>query len=144
MKKVAREKIQAMRIYITHCTGIKNNKLRESGKLVAPDELYQSFFTQRFMARCKQQKVNWAIFSDQYGIWSPNEKKPWYEKHPDTVTEAEFQHLISDFDTKLKPYSEIWFYRHRGWFHPFYQKIIHHSALSNRIKLFSHIQNIGE
>ena len=45
------------------------------------------------MNKCKEKKVEWAIFSDLYGIWFPSIKHEWYEKPPNTVTEEEFKKL---------------------------------------------------
>lgn len=131
-----------MRIYLTHCTGIKNNSLKISGTRVTPDQLYLSTHTQRFVSRCKEQKVNWGIFSDKYGIWFPNVKRCWYDKHPETVTESEFVELLGNFDNNLKDFSEIWFYNNPSWFHPLYQRIISSSILNSRIRAFSHLKAI--
>ncbi|MBL4657925.1 MAG: hypothetical protein JKX73_07995 [Flavobacteriales bacterium] len=131
-----------MRIYITHCTGIKDNSLRISNKLITPDQLYASVLTQRFISRCEGQKVKWAIFSDYYGIWYPDIKRLWYDKHPDMVTEQEFTELLGSFDENLKDFSEIWFYNNPSWLHPLYQRIISSSRLTSRIKKFSHLKDI--
>ena len=131
-----------MRIYITHCTGIKDDSLMSSDKMVAPETLYVSALTQRFMRRCKSTQVKWAIFSDQYGIWFPEVKHKWYEKHPDSVTDEEFAELLSGFDKNLEEFSEIWFYNHPSWFHSLYQRIIRESTLNQRIRTFSHLKDI--
>ena len=44
--------------------------------------------------------VDWAIFSDLYGVWFPDVRHPWYEKNPATVTESEFRGLVNDFDSQ--------------------------------------------
>ena len=69
-----------MRIYLTHCSAKKDNSLRNSTKKMAPDKLYMATPTQRFMSQCKEQCVKWAIFSEKYGVWFPEEKHEWYEK----------------------------------------------------------------
>ena len=71
-----------MRIYLTHCSAKKDNSLRNSSKLLTPDMLYMATPTQRFMIQCKEKHVNWAIFSDKYGVWFPEEKHESYEKDP--------------------------------------------------------------
>jgi hypothetical protein len=68
-----------MRIYVTHCSAKKDRTLKHSGKKVTPDRLYTAAPLQRFMNRCKEKKVQWAIFSDKYGIWFPHEKHEWYD-----------------------------------------------------------------
>lgn len=131
-----------MRIYITHCSAKKDDSLRNTGRKVTPDRLYTATPTQRFMKRCKDKKVNWAIFSDLYGVWFPDVEYEWYEKDPGEVTEDEFRKLLSDFDEKLKDYGEIWFYHNPGRFHPLYKKLLAQTKLKDRIRLFTHINQI--
>ena len=90
------------------------------------------------MSRCKEQGVNWAIFSDKYGIWFPNVEHEWYEKGPDTVTDQEFQDLLNDFDLKLQDYDEIWFYYNPSRFHRLYQRLLQETSLQDKIRRFSH------
>ena len=56
-------------IYITHCSVKKDSSIKELRKKVTPDKLYTATPTQRFMNKCIRNKVNWCIFSDEYGIW---------------------------------------------------------------------------
>jgi hypothetical protein len=131
-----------MRIYLTHCTGIKDDRLKETGTAVAPNALYTSMPIQRFIARCHIKNVKWAIFSDLYGVWHPHQKHTWYDKHPDTVTEEEMKQLVRDFDEELQDFSEIWFYNNPSWFHRLYKMLVKRSSLSNRITLFSRLKEI--
>lgn len=131
-----------MRIYLTHCTGVKDDTLRKTGEKVTPDQLYQSIPIQRFFTTCKAQRVAWAIFSDKHGIWFPNLKHGWYDKHPDDVSKDEFEWLVENFDDNLNNFSEIWFYNNPAWFHSLYSRILEHSSLKDRIKLFSHLAEI--
>ncbi len=94
------------------------------------------------MRACGEKEVEWAIFSDLYGVYFPNEKHEWYEKHPNKVTEEEFKELLKDFDEKLGSYHEIWFYFHPARFHSLYRKLIRESQYREKIKLFSKIQEI--
>lgn len=57
------------RIYVTHCSHRKNPVLMKNNKRVTPDKLYTTTPTQRFMNKCKNKGVNWAILSDKYGVW---------------------------------------------------------------------------
>lgn len=41
--------------------------------------------------------VEWAIFSDLYGVWFPDVEYEWYEKDPGTATEEEFSKLLEGF-----------------------------------------------
>lgn len=106
-----------MKIYLTHCSAKKDDSLKNSGRKVPPDKLYTATPTQRFMNKCKETHVNWAIFSDLYGVWFPDIEHKWYEKDPNTVTEKEFYQLLDDFNRKLQRYEEIWFYYNPGRFH---------------------------
>jgi len=131
-----------MRIYLTHCTGIKRDDLKNTGEQVHPEELYLSVPFQRFVRTCQENNVTWAVFSDLYGIWFPQQTRPWYDKHPDTVTSDELNKLIRNFDTDLKDFSEIWFYNNPSWFHKLYQMVLTKSSLSARITTFSKLKEI--
>ena len=131
-----------MKIYITHCSAKKDNSLKNTGKKVTPDKLYTATPTQRFMNKCKAKNVNWAIFSDLYGVWFPDIEHEWYEKDPDTVTDQEFRNLVNDFDQKLQSYGEIWFYYNPGRFHPLYEKLLQETKLKDKVKRFTHIREI--
>ena len=131
-----------MKIYITHCSAKKDDSLRDTGLEVTPDKLYLATPTQRFMKRCKNTAVNWAILSDLYGVWFPEIKHVWYEKNPNTVSQKEFNDLLNDFDQKLQKYDEIYFYYNPGRFHSLYKRLITQSKLKDKIKLFSHIAEI--
>jgi len=131
-----------MRIYLTHCSAKKDNSLKHTGKKVTPDKLYTATPTQRFMNKCKEKEVKWAIFSDLYGVWFPNVEHEWYEKDPDTVTEQEFRNLLNDFNQELQSYDEIWFYYNTGRFHPLYKELLQETRLRNKVKRFTHIREI--
>lgn len=131
-----------MRIYITHCSAKKDDSLKHTGKKVTQDKLYTATPTQRFMNKCKDEQVKWAIFSDLYGVWFPNVYHEWYEKDPDTVTEQEFENLVNDFDQKLREYDEILFYYNSGRFHPLYERLLQETNLRYKVKRFTHIREI--
>ena len=128
------------RIYITHCSAKKDNSLKDTGQKVFPDELYTATPAQRFMKKCKKAGVNWAIFSDLYGVWFPDVKHEWYEKNPDKVTEQEFSKLLHNFESMLDCYGEVYFYHNPGRFHKLYKNLINRADL-NIIK-FSHLNEI--
>ena len=104
--------------------------------------LYTATPTRRFMSKCHERNVSWAIFSDLYGVWFPSIEHEWYEKDPDTVTEQEFRGLVDDFDRKLKNYEEIWFYYNPGRFHSLYEKLLQETKLKDKVKRFTHIREI--
>jgi hypothetical protein len=130
-------------IYITHCSAKKDDSLKNTGIQVTPDRLYTSTSIRRFMDRCKQENVKWAIFSDHYGIWFPHEKHEWYDKHPSKVTKSEYRSLVNNFDNALEAYNRIFFYHNPGRFHKLYEQLIQDSALTTRIILISHLDSIN-
>ncbi|THF74356.1 DUF6884 domain-containing protein [Cohnella fermenti] len=129
-----------MKIYITHCSAQKNDLVK--GSAVPPDVLYTSSKIQGFINNCKKLNVEWAIFSDLYGVIFSYEQIEWYDKHPNKVTETEYQQLLSEFDEKLRNYSEIWFYHHPKYFHKIYKRILDETTLKNKLHTFTHIYEI--
>jgi len=133
-----------MRIYITYCSAQKNDALKSTGIEVTPDVLYLSKRRiQPFMETCKQKGVRWAIFSDLYGVWFSEEKHTWYDKSPDSVSEAEFKELLDNFDNRLAGYDEIYFYRPSPiYFHSLYRRLLQETRLRERIRIISSIYEI--
>jgi hypothetical protein len=76
-------------------------------------------------------------------VWFPEVRHEWYEKDPNTVTEAEFSVLVRDFDDKLASHSEIFFYYNPGRFHPLYERLLDRSALADRVKRITHLRDIA-
>ena len=105
--------------------------------------MYTAIPIQRFMLKCKDLSVNWAVFSDRYGVWFPNIEHEWYEKDPNDVTNEELRKLVEDFDHKLSSFEEIWFYYNPGRFHSLYKRLLQNTPLKNRIKLITHLQDIS-
>ena len=134
--------LRKMRIYITHCSAKKDTSLKETAKKVTPEKLYTAAPLQRFMSKCKERGVQWAILSDRYGIWFPEKKNEWYEKDPNTVTEREFRELVSDFEQKLGNYDEVYFYHNPGRFHSLYRRLLREAKVNAKIVLFSHLSEI--
>jgi hypothetical protein len=130
------------KVYITHCSAKKDQSLKGKLKKVEPFNLYTATPTQRFMKKCQRTGVNWAIFSDKYGIWRSNEKHPWYEKNPNKVSDEEFKTLLNNFNTSLSEYAEIWFYYNPGRFHPLYEKLLKNTSLKSKIRKFTHLDEI--
>jgi len=73
-------------LFFTHCCAKKDDSLKGTGKKVLPLELYLATPTQRFMRRCIEMGVEWAIFSDKHAFVFPKDKIEWYEKPPDTLS----------------------------------------------------------
>ncbi len=134
-----------MNLYITHCTKIKDDSLKEKDIEVSPDKLYTGKKIQRFMKKCKDCNVKWAIFSDLYGVWFFDVKHKWYEKHPNEVTPQEFDNLVKESEEKLKGFDKIYFYANykSHYFHHLYKEAI--EELKNKglnILLISHLTDI--
>jgi hypothetical protein len=133
------------RIYITNCSFTKDSNLENTIIKVTPDKLYTATSIQRFMRRCQESGVNWAIFSDKYDIVFPTDKIPWYEKDPDDVKESEYQVLFHNFAEKIWIYNEIWFYYNPGRFHPLYKRLLKDAKIKGMgIHLFSHLAEIKQ
>ena len=131
-----------MRVYLTHCSKDKSPQAKASGEKLPPDQLYTDAGLQEFIAACKSAGVAWAILSDQYGVFSPDETHEYYEKPPASVTSEEENVIRGQFTQRLAEYGEIWFYTRPNTFHPFYQRVLTQSFLSDRIHLFTDLGEI--
>lgn len=131
-----------MKIYLTHCSKEKSARARESGGSYPPDELYTDPELLAFIARCKESENNWAILSDRYGLFLPDEKHAYYEKPPSSVTLEEEMAITRDFHIRLAEYTEILFYVRRDTFHPFYERVLKNGPLAGRTTLFEDLKNI--
>ena len=132
-----------MRIYLTHCSKDKSLAAKASGDNLPADLLYTDAGLQEFITACKLDGVAWAILSDQYGIFSPDETRAYYEKPPASVTPQEETILIDQFSHRLEAYEEIWFYVRPETFHPLYERILMRSTLSGRVHLFSDLGEVN-
>lgn len=132
-----------MRIYITHCSAKKETSLKNTNIKVTPDKLYTATPTQRFIKKCKERNVKWALFSDLYGVWFPTIERQWYDKDPKTVTSQEFLELTKNFEKELRDYDEIFFYYNSGHFHPLYKRLLRETKINSKITLFSHLIEIS-
>lgn len=110
-------------LYITHCSREKQDGIKETGEAVTPDRLYTSPSLIKFVNFCKRSELDWAIFSDKYGVVFPEETIQWYSKPPDTVTTKEFEQLLENFNTRLAGFDEIYFYHRSGETHLVFQQI---------------------
>jgi hypothetical protein len=136
------------RIYFTHCTYKKDNSLRASGEQVRPDRLYVGKKIQGFIQKCRSAGVEWAIFSNEYGIWFWNERHAWYDTSPnDLENNAEKKrHLFDDASRKLEQYDIVYFYANykSRRFHRVYRQLSEDLLKSGvNIHLFSHKSEIG-
>ncbi len=63
---------EARRLYFTHCSWKKDDKLKGTHIKVSPQALYKLPKTQGFIKACEEEEVEWAIFSDKYAFVFPN------------------------------------------------------------------------
>ena len=134
--------MSSRKIYLTHCSAKKNLVFKDTKTKVTSDKLYTATPTQRFINECKIKGVNWAIFSDKYGIWFSNDLHEWYDKNPNRITEDEFNRLVREFDRSLRRFNEIYFYHNPGRFHKLYKRLLKSSELRAKIKLVTHLNEI--
>jgi len=132
-----------MRIYLTHCSAKKETGLQHTTTSVSPDVLYTATPTKRFMKKCRETKVAWAILSDKFGVWFPHAKHEWYEKDPATITDEEFKTLLDNFNEQFQGYDQIFFYHNPGRFHRLYRRLTQETQLRDRVHLFSHLSEIA-
>ena len=131
-----------MRIYLTHCSKEKSPQAKVSGVSLPPDLLYMDLGLQQFVSACKSVGAAWAILSDHYGVFSPDETHAYYEKPPAAVTPEEEAILINQLNKRLEGFDEIWFYVRPAAFHPLYERILMRSALSRRVHLFTDLEEV--
>ena len=130
-------------IYFTHCCARKDDSLKGKESNVTPLQLYKATPTQRFMKRCIEMNVDWAIFSDKHGFVFPDDRIQWYEKHPDTVTETEKTLLFARASDVLRLYDIAYFYYNPGRFHPLYEEFLEEMIRKGRdIRKITHLDDI--
>ena len=132
------------KVYITHCSAKKDDTLKGTNKKVTPDKLYTATNIRRFINKCNDKRVKWAIFSDKYGVWFPAIKHEWYDKDPNRVSEEEFDKLLKDFDAKLSQFDKIYFYYNPERFHSLYKRLLNGTILKDRVRCITHVRQIGE
>ena len=131
------------KLYFTHCCAKKDDSLKGSGKKVSPMQLYQATPTQRFMERCVETDVGWAIFSDKYGFVFPQDRVEWYEKHPKTVSASEKKRLFNKAYADLQKYDTAIFYYNPGRIHPLYRELVDEMRKRGvRIREITHLHQI--
>jgi hypothetical protein len=132
------------KVYITHCSAKKDNSFKGTGIKTTPDKLYTAQPLQRFIKKCREVGVKWAILSDKHGVVFPNDKIAWYDKHPGSVTDPEYQMLVANFVDKLSGFDKICFYHNPGRFHRLYKRLVVDGAKKGlKIILITHLAEIG-
>lgn len=143
-ERTFRECLVAMRtLYFTHCCARKNVSLQNAEIRVPPLQLYQATPTQRFMKRCIEAEVDWAIFSDKYAFVFPNDKIQWYEKPPGSLTPDEKMKLFDKAFKVLQEYDRTCFYYNPGRIHPFYLELVHEMRRRGRdMREITHLDDV--
>lgn len=129
-----------MEVYLTHCSAEKSEGARTTGILLPPEEMYTEPAIQKFFTYCLSKGLTFGVLSDLYGIWLSPEKKRWYEKSPDTVTDEEKAEILRIFDTELARFSEIIFFIRPESFHPFYDFVLSHSKHAKKIRRITELK----
>ena len=130
-------------LYFTHCCAKKDDSLKDTGKKVPLRELYKATPTQRFMRKCTEARVEWAIFSDRYAFVFPDDRIAWYEKHPRTLTYVEKRRLFDGAFKVLEGYDEAYFYYNPGRLHSFYRELVSEMRKRGRnIREITHLSDI--
>ena len=75
----------------------------------------------------------------EFGI---QQKNMMVQKDPDKITDFEFKELVNNFDNSMRFFGEICFYNNPGRFHRLYRNLIEASLLKDRVRLFTHLQEI--
>lgn len=135
-----------MKLFLTYCSWQKDDSIKNKPVLVGPDQLYTSERLQIFVKACTAANADWAIFSDKYGIWFPNEKKAWYDKSPDSVTPQELSRIVSNSVKSLEKY-QVYFFGDSNdpKFHPLYKEYIHRlEANGITVTVFDDLDIISE
>lgn len=96
-------------IYVTHCCSEKVDPATSRSDL-AVDELHVGPKFQSFVSQCLRKKVEWAVLCDGYGVWLPDERHPWYDKHPTALSAEERLMYALQFAYKLPANADIVFY----------------------------------
>lgn len=115
---------ETRKLYFTHCCFTKDDKLKGTGKKVSPQELYKSPRIEGFVERCKEEGVEWAIFSDKYALVFPTDRIERYDKHPDDVTEEEKKQLFDKAFNTLRNYDCAYFWASTGRVHHLYRELV--------------------
>lgn len=131
-----------MKLFITYCSKSKDESLIGTTKRVRPEQLYTSDRIRDFIQECKKAGAYWAIFSDQYGVWFPNEEHEWYEKSPNDVTDSEFAQLVSSSAKQLNKYEVYFFNPKEDELDTLYQDLV--KELRKRCVSIAYFSNIKE
>ena len=122
-----------MNVCITYCSWQKDDRLKDTGGKVPPEQLYLSGRIQRFIAYCREQGLQWGIFSDLYGIIFENDKQAWYDFHPDLVSPAHRHYLAKAFAASLSEFKTIWYYYDPETINPLYRQIVEESGIADKV-----------
>lgn len=126
---------------MTYCSKHKVENTAGGSNLFFPSQLYTSRRVQAFVRFCESHGYTWAIFSDQYGLVSDNEKIEWYNKPPNGVTDEEYESLLRDTIIKLNGYDDVIFFYEYPTFHPLYRKLTNDLKQHKRVVLTDSLEN---
>ena len=131
-------------IYLTNCSAKKDDELKGSGEMVSPKDLYTSQRIQNFIEKCKDEDVNWAIFSDNYGVYFPFDRHEWYDKPPSSVSDEEFDELVNSFENRLADFDRVIFYREKDSFPDLFRDLVDSVDFDGEIILVDDLGSVGD
>ena len=111
-------------LYFTHCSAKKDDRLKGKKKATTPDKLYIGGRIQCFINWVNVEKLEWAIFSDEYGFVFSTDKIKWYDTAPDNVDEEEVEWFVNDKLKVLSQYEKIIYLPGDLLIHPTYYRLI--------------------
>ena len=127
--RTAKNSTEKRRLFFTHCSKTKDDRLRQTGDKVAPNRLYLAPYVQKFCRECERLGLTYAIFSDLHGFVFPTDRIRWYDKSPGELlrNDEERTKLFDKAYTTLRDYSETYFYhlpKVIRRLHPLYRMLI--------------------
>jgi len=134
-------------LFVTYCSSSKSSSTQE---LFTPEELYQGTRITGFIRANKKVDSSWAILSDKYGLFFPDDQRPYYELHPNDVSPIEEQLLFNRTLDQLRTFDRVWFYGAENWnrVHKLYRRwcvyLIDHGIPCERFSPISELENIAE
>ncbi len=72
------------------CSRCSKTKGKNTGDKIVPKNLYISSQNIRFYQWCENNRFEYGILSDLYGLFMYNEKKEFYDVHPSSLSEDDF------------------------------------------------------
>jgi hypothetical protein len=101
--------------WLFHCSAKKNADLKNGQARVTPISCILPLLLNASLVSAETRELVGPFFptSMAHGL----QTHEWYEKNPNRVTEAEFNHIVREFNKSLREFDGIHFYHNPGRFH---------------------------